>query len=67
LVAGGKKIILEVNADKTEYMVMSREQNARRIPDIKIDNNSFENVEEFEYLGTTLTIKILFSKKLRAD
>jgi hypothetical protein len=22
---------------------------------MKIDNNSFENVEEFKYLGTTLT------------
>jgi len=33
---------------------------------IKIDNNSFEMVEEFEYLGTTLTIKIIISKKVRA-
>jgi len=36
-------------------MFMSREQNAGRIQNIKTDNNSFEMVEEFKYLGTTLT------------
>jgi len=30
-------------------------------------NSSFERVEEFKYLGTTLRIKILFRKVLRAD
>jgi len=44
-----------VNADKTKYMVMSQDQNARRSHTIKTDNNSFERVEEFNYLGTTLT------------
>ena len=39
------KIRLEVNADKTMYMVMFRYQHARRIQNIKNDNNSFENVE----------------------
>jgi hypothetical protein len=34
---------------------------------IQIDNKSFESVEQFRYLGTTLTIEILFRKKLRAD
>jgi hypothetical protein len=34
---------------------MSRDQNAGRTHSIKIDNNSFERVEEFKYLGTTLT------------
>ena len=33
---------------------------------MKIDNRSFEVAEEFKYLGTTLTVKILFRKKLRA-
>jgi hypothetical protein len=44
-----------VNADKTKYMVMSRDQNARRSHNIKTDDSSFEKVEEFKYLGTTLT------------
>jgi hypothetical protein len=48
-------------------MGMSRDQNAGQDHSIKTVNSSFERVEEFKYLGTTLTIKIVFSKKLRAD
>ena len=55
LVVASKETGLEVNADKTKYMDMSRDQNAGRIHNIKIDNSSFERVEEFRYLGTTLT------------
>ena len=46
---------LEVNADKTKYMVMFRDRNAGRGHSVKIDNSSIESVEEFKYLGTTLT------------
>jgi len=46
---------LEVNAHKTKYMTMSRDQNARRIHSMKFDNSSIERVQEFKYLGTTLT------------
>jgi hypothetical protein len=35
-------------------MVMSRNQNAGHNHNIKIDNKSFERVEEFKYLGATL-------------
>ena len=52
-----KEIGLEVNADKTKYMVMSRDQNAGRSHSIKTDNISFERVEDFKYLGTILTNK----------
>ena len=34
---------------------------------MKMDNSPMERVEEFKYLGTTLTNKILFRKKLRVD
>ena len=50
-----KGIGLEVNADKTKYMVMSGDQNAGRSHTMKRDNRSFERVEEFKYLGTTLS------------
>jgi hypothetical protein len=36
-------------------MVMSRDQNAGRSHSIKTDNTSCERMEEFKYLGTTLT------------
>ena len=55
LLVATKEIGLEVNADKTKYMVMSRDRNAWRDHSVKIDNSSFEMVEEFKYLGTTLT------------
>jgi hypothetical protein len=67
LVVAGKETGLEVNADKTKYMVMSRDQNAGRSKNRKIDNGSIEKVEEFKYLATTLKNQILFRNKLRAD
>ena len=50
-----KETGLEVNADKTMYMVMSCGQNAGQSHSMKIYNSSFERVEEFKYLGTTST------------
>ena len=50
-----REIRLEVSADKAKYMVMSRDQNAGSIHILRIDNSTFERVEEFKYLGTTLT------------
>ena len=55
LVAASKEIGLEVNDDKTKYMVMSWDQNVWRSHNMKVDNRSFERVEEFKYLGTILT------------
>ena len=55
LVVATKEIGLEVNADKTKYMVMSREQTAGLSHTMKVDNSSIERVEEFKYLGMTLT------------
>jgi hypothetical protein len=36
-------------------MVVSRDQNAGRNHSVRNDNSIFESVEEFKYLGTTLT------------
>jgi hypothetical protein len=46
---------LEVNADKTKGMIMSRNQNAGLSGNINSDNSSFERVENFIYLRTNLT------------
>jgi len=53
--AATREIGLEVSADKTKYMVRSRDQNAERIQSVRSDNSTFERVEEFKYLATTLT------------
>ena len=55
LEVASKEIGLEINADKTKYVVMSRDQNAGRSHSMKIDSSSFPRVKEFKYLGTTLT------------
>jgi len=41
MIAANKEIGLEVNADKTKYMVMSQDQNAGQSHSMKIDNTSF--------------------------
>jgi hypothetical protein len=55
LLVASKEIGLEATAEKSKYMVMYRDQNAGRSQNIETDNNSFESVEEFKYLGTNLT------------
>jgi hypothetical protein len=57
LVAATREIGLELSAYKTKYMVMSRDQNAGRIHILRMDNSTFERVEEFKYLGNFNTPK----------
>jgi hypothetical protein len=50
-----RDIGLEINAEVTKYMIMSRYPNSGQNQNIRIANESFENVVTFKYLGTTLT------------
>jgi hypothetical protein len=45
LVVVTKEIGLEVSADKTKYMVSSRDRNVGRDDSVKIDNSSIKRVE----------------------
>ena len=65
LVVATKETGLEVNADKTMHMVMSQDWNAGRGYSVKIDNTSIERVEEFKYLGTTLTDQNSIRKEIK--
>jgi hypothetical protein len=60
-----KEIGLEVNADVTKYMVMSRDQTAGQ-SSMEIDNSSFERVEDFKYLGTTRTNKNSLQEEIKS-
>jgi hypothetical protein len=44
LIDASKEVGLEVNEEKTKYMLLSRHQNAVQNQDIKIGNRWFENV-----------------------
>jgi hypothetical protein len=50
-----KEIILEVNPEKTKYILISRSQKIGQKHSIKIANRTFEDVAKFKCLGTTLT------------
>jgi hypothetical protein len=50
-----RDISLEINVEKTKYMIMSRHPTSGQNQSISILNESFANVAKFKYLGTNLT------------
>jgi hypothetical protein len=51
LIDASKEVALEVNVEKTTYMLVSRDQNAGQTREIKIGNRSFENVPRVQVFG----------------
>jgi hypothetical protein len=54
VIDASKEVGLEVNTEKTKYILMSCRQNSGQNHDIKIANRSFENMVQFKYLGMTV-------------
>jgi hypothetical protein len=50
-----RDIGIEINAEKTKYMIMSCHLNSGQNQNIRIANEAFEKVAKFKYLGMTLT------------
>jgi hypothetical protein len=46
---------------------VSRDQNAGRNGNIQIGNRSFENVEQFKYLGTTVTNQNSIHEEIKSN
>jgi hypothetical protein len=55
LIDANKEVGLEINIEKTKYILLSRYQNVGQNRNIKIANRSFEKETQFKYLGTTIT------------
>ena len=66
LVVARKEIGLEGNAKKTKYMPLSLDQSVGQNHIIKIDNKSFDRVEQFKYLGTTPRNENSFQKEIKS-
>jgi hypothetical protein len=62
-----RDVALELNGEKTKYMIMSRHPNSGQNQNIRIANESFENVATFKYLGMTLTNQNTFMMKSSVD
>jgi hypothetical protein len=54
LLESSRDVGLEINAEKTKYMIMSRHPNSGQNQNVRIADESFENVAKFKYLGATL-------------
>ena len=67
LVVANKESGIEVNAAKTKYMVMFRDQNVGRSHNIKINNGPFESVEYFSYLGTKLMYQNSIQEEMKGS
>jgi len=58
---------LEINAEKAQYMIMSRQQHSGQNQNIRTGNELFENVAKFKYVGMTLRNLYDIHDEIRAD
>jgi hypothetical protein len=65
LTDASKEVGLEINTEKTKYMLLSPHQNAGQNHDITIANRCFVNVVQFRYLGMTVTNQNLTQEEIQ--
>jgi hypothetical protein len=66
LLDASKEVGLEVNPDKTKYMLVSRYQKVGQRQSINIGNRAFESVAKFKFVGTTLTDQNCIHEKIKS-
>jgi len=49
------KLGMEINEEKTKYMVTSTHEHRRNAGDLRIRNKTFEAVQSFQYLGNNIS------------
>jgi hypothetical protein len=66
LLGAKRDVCLEINAEKTKCMTMSCRQNSGQNQNIRVANESFENVAKFKYVGMKLTNQNDIHDKIRS-
>jgi hypothetical protein len=66
LLVASKEVGLEVNPEKTKYMLMSLNQKVGQKNGTNIVNRYFEDVAKFRYLGTTLMDQNCMHEKIKS-
>jgi hypothetical protein len=64
LIDVSEEVGLEVNAEKTKYILLSRHRNAEKYHDTNVANGSFENVALFMCLAARVTNQYILSSRL---
>jgi hypothetical protein len=65
LIDTSKEVGVQVNAEKANYMLLSRHQTAGQNHDIKVANRCFENLTQFRYFGRTITNQNLIQEEVK--
>jgi hypothetical protein len=65
LIDASREVGLEIIAEKTKFMLLSRHQNVDQNRDLNIANRSFENVSKIKYLGTTVTNQNFIQEEMK--
>jgi hypothetical protein len=65
LIDASKEVGLEINIEKTKYILLSCHQNTGKNQDIKIANRSFENMSQFKYFGMKVTNQNLIEEEIK--
>jgi hypothetical protein len=65
LIDASKEVGLEINVEKTKYKSLFCQQCAGKNQDMKTANRSFENVSQYNYLGTTVTNQNLIQEEIK--